>query len=268
MSKELSTAAFDYSVVEKDVKGKLIALSGQVKRYEKDFIAAGMEIGQAISEAHAILAGDGRDGKFKQWIELETGLSRTTAYDWMHAYERAKKCPVLDTFPATVACLMAAPSVTDEAIKEFAKQVDKGVKPTVAAAKATIERFREIEKPKPIAAKKLPSQSDEPATPAEDEPKQYKDDFDTVKLDKQKVKQGSVKGFDDELLKTAFRKLVQSIDDQYKPILALYEQRLEEASGNRAAHASAVKAAKVAQGKSHDAANDALLAYKAWRDGK
>ncbi len=150
MPKELSLAAFDYSSIDKDVKGKLLNLAGQVKRHEKDFIAAGMEIGEAISEAHKLLAGEGREGRFRQWVELETGLSRSSAYDWMNIYERSKKCPILDTLPSTVARMLAAQAVPDAAIKDFEKQVDKGVKPTVAAAKATIQRFVA---PKPQPAK-------------------------------------------------------------------------------------------------------------------
>lgn len=156
MGKEIATATFDYKQVDDDTRRKLICLSGQVKRHEKDFVAAGMEIGEAISEAHKLLAGNGRDGMFKQWVELETGLSRSSAYEWKNAYERAKKCPVLDTYSSSVACLLAAPTVPDEAIKDFAKQIDKGVKPTVAAAKATIERFRDVESKQPTKPKPSP----------------------------------------------------------------------------------------------------------------
>src|SRR5690349_1141224 len=118
VSKEL--IAFDYGGIDKDTKQKLLCLAGQVKRHGKAFIECGMEIGGAIHEAHELLAGDGRDGKFKQWIELEAGMSSTSAYDWMYAFRRAKKFPVIGNFPATVACLLAAPSVPDEAIKDFA----------------------------------------------------------------------------------------------------------------------------------------------------
>jgi len=163
MSKELTT--FDYDGIDKDTKSKLQCLAGQVKRHEKDFIKSGMEIGEAISAAHELLAGDGRDGKFKSWIELETGLSRTSAYDWMNAYERSKKCPILDTYPATVTLLLSSPTVPDAAIKDFEKQIDKGAKPTVAAAKATIERFREPTKPSSGPSK--PPITNKPTTPSD-----------------------------------------------------------------------------------------------------
>jgi muconolactone delta-isomerase len=192
VSKEL--IAFDYADVDKDTKQKLIYFAGQVKKHGEAFRESGMEIGEAIYGAHALLAGDGREGRFSAWVESETCLDLRMAYNWMYVFERSKKYEIISSFPPTVAYLMAAPSVPDAAIKDFEKQVNKGTRPTVAAAKATLDRFREAgSKPKSSrtsAPKKLPSQSDAPPTPAEDEPegqaegvKQYRDTFEPATFD-------------------------------------------------------------------------------------
>lgn len=156
--------AFDYESVDKDTKGKLIALAGQIKRHGKDFIKSVMETGEAIHEAHELLAGTGRDGRFKEWIEIETGLSVSTAYEWKNVYFRAKKLPIIGSFSPTVAYLLAPESVPDEAIKEFAKQVEKGAKATVAAAKATLAKFKEISSSSKPHSAPRPAAPPKPAT--------------------------------------------------------------------------------------------------------
>lgn len=169
MSKALAKVGFDYESVDKDTKSKLIALSGQINRATKTSIAAVLDIGQAAFEAHDLLAGDGREGKFNAWIESETGFSKTTIYEFKDVYARSKKLPVIGSFPPTVACLMAAPSVSDAAIKDFEKQIDKGTKPTIKAAKATLDRFREVaSRPKRTAGGRsstAPASSGIPAAP-------------------------------------------------------------------------------------------------------
>jgi hypothetical protein len=144
----LAAVGFDYASLDKEVAKKLqnhaIHLRSALGRWGE----AGKGVGEIICSAHEELAGKGRDGKFKSWVEAQ-GLSIQHAYDLMYVFERSKKYPVIMSFPPTVAYLLSAPSVSDAAIKEFEKQTDKGVKPTVASAKETIERFKISEKGKP-----------------------------------------------------------------------------------------------------------------------
>jgi hypothetical protein len=160
MNKKLIYTMFDYSTVDKDVKSKLIVLAGQVKQAAKDFITAGLAIGEAISEAHELFSGKGRDGQFRRWVELEAGLSKSYAYNWMNAYERSKKCPNFGHFPPSVTQLLAAPSVPDEAVKDVEKAVEKGQKPTVKMVKDTIKKYAPPPNGKPKTAKKPAGESD------------------------------------------------------------------------------------------------------------
>lgn len=144
MAKAELIVGFDYSKVEDDTRRKLITLAGQIKKHGTDALKSAIETGEAIHLANELFAGKGRDGKFKKWIESETGLGVETARNWMEVYLRAKKQVIITHFPPTVAYLMAPESVPDAAIKDFAKQIDKGVKPTVAAAKATIAKFKAL----------------------------------------------------------------------------------------------------------------------------
>ena len=169
--------AFDYSDFDKDTKGKLVYLAGQIKRHSKTFIQTVMENGQAIHEAHELLAGNGREGKFREWVEIETNLAISTAYEWKNVYIRAKKYPTIGNFSPTVAYILSGPTVPDEAIVDFEKQVNKGARPTAAAAKATVEKFKEMNSDKPATTRapknkpgKVRSQSDEPSNGPPDEP--------------------------------------------------------------------------------------------------
>jgi hypothetical protein len=190
MSKAL--IAFDYASVDKDTKSKLIALAGEVKQYSKAFKQYGEKIGETLAVAHDLLAGKGCEGLFRPWVECEMDIGLSTAYNLLNVHWRSDKFPILETLPPTVAYLLSPESVPDEAIREMEKAVKKGVRPTVELAKETIAKFREAGKPKPAgrtsAPKKLPSQSDEPPTPAEDETA-LADDMEAVSGEVTAVKQ-------------------------------------------------------------------------------
>jgi hypothetical protein len=167
-AKELATATFDYASVPADTKGKLINLAAQVKRGGAKYIESVVDIGEALHAAHEELAGVGRDGKFGEWLESETGLSRQTASNCIHVYERSKKFKILGTFPPTVAYLLSAPETPDAAIKEAEKRVGKGERPRVKWAKEIVDRLREIERPLP--AKAPPAATSDPIAGTKPEP--------------------------------------------------------------------------------------------------
>lgn len=147
MGKELSSATFDYSQVDQETKGKLIALAGQLKRHGDSLRTAGNAIGSAVIEAHELLSGR-RAGLFDEWVESETEVGLRTAYNCLNAAKRALQFAIIAKLPPTVAYLMSAKKVPDEAITDFEKQINKGVKPTVKAAKATLAKFRKEKPPK------------------------------------------------------------------------------------------------------------------------
>lgn len=162
-----SMAVFDYASLDKDTKGKLVALAGEIKRYGESFRKCGMQVGEAVFNAHLLLA-DHRDGLFEKWVEQETDIGLSTAYNLKNVWERASDFPILENLPPTVAYLLAAPKTPDAAIKAVEKAVNKGTRPTVELAKAAIKEHSEPRAARP--PRKPPSQSDMPATPAEDDP--------------------------------------------------------------------------------------------------
>src|SRR5688572_1653946 len=98
MTKALTVSGFDYSKVDKDTKGKLIALSGQLKRHGESMKGAANEMSKAIFQAHQLLAGS--KGKlFNKWVESETDVALSTAYNCIHSEERARHFPIIAKLP-------------------------------------------------------------------------------------------------------------------------------------------------------------------------
>lgn len=96
-------------------------------------------------------------------------------------------------------------------------------------------------------------------------------EFDTVALNKELAKEkknGRVTGFDERKLDDAFRKLSQSLDEQYNKLQTLYMEREASMGGNAQLFDKCKRAAKIALSKSHDNVNDALGALKTWRSGR
>ncbi len=157
MSKKIASIGFDYASLDKEVAAKLQNHAGHLRKAIERFGDAGQKIGEIIWQAHEELAGTGRDGKFKTWVELEIGLSRQHAYDLMYVWERSRKCPVIGQLPPTCAYLISAPEVPEAAIEELEKQVDKGVKPTVAGVKEIIERHKDESKRGSARDRRIPA---------------------------------------------------------------------------------------------------------------
>lgn len=167
----ISVSGFDYASLDKEVAAKLQSHAHHLRKAMERFGEVGQKIGEIIWNAHEELAGKGRDGKFKSWVESE-GVEYKHAYNLMHVWERSKKYEIISHFPPTVAYLISAPEVPDAAIKDFEKQVGKGLKPTVAAVKETIDRHKEPartapERPQPPSAPPTRGSSAAPAPPTQ-----------------------------------------------------------------------------------------------------
>jgi hypothetical protein len=148
VSKEIAVAVFDYSKVDKDDKGKLIRLAGQINQFGDKLLSVGNEMGDAIVQAHRLLAGPvGKhtgEGKaqFDKWIEAETTIGLTTAYNCLSVAKRSASFPIIGKLQPTVAYLLAATAVPDEAIEVVESLAGKGEKITVKKAKEVIKRFK------------------------------------------------------------------------------------------------------------------------------
>lgn len=176
VKRELIVKTFDYKDIDPDTKGKLICLAGEINRAAFTHVEAALGMGEAISSAHHLLAGIGRDGLFKPWVELECGISRSTAYNYMWAWDRFGKCKgSLDTFTSEAMYALAAPTAPKEAAKEAEKLASKGVRITVERAKEIISKFRkaansagtraEPASPPAAEARPAPAPTAEPSAP-------------------------------------------------------------------------------------------------------
>lgn len=158
-SKELAVVGFDYGSVDADTKGKLLSLSAHFVAAAKAHCSTGIDAGKIIADAHELLAGDGRDGKFKKWISQQLGISRQTAYNMLWSWQRFGKCKtVLHLFDQAAIYLLASPKVPDEAVSEAKAMAEKGEKVSLDAAKSVRNKYR-----KPKAKKKKAETESPPA---------------------------------------------------------------------------------------------------------
>lgn len=148
VSKDL-IVRFDYTVLDKEDKGKLLYLAGEIKKASTQHKTSGIAVGESIAKAHAILAADGKDGQFSAWVEAECGFGRTTAYKYMWTWERFGDCKVLDRFDLSAMQTLSAPSVPDEAREEAIELAAKGHHITNDRSKEIVGQFRPKTAPTP-----------------------------------------------------------------------------------------------------------------------
>jgi hypothetical protein len=91
MKENLVVQAFDYSAIDPEVKSKLICLAGEINRESAAHIQHALALGEAVAAAHDLLAGIGCEGKFKPWVETECGISKSTAYNYMWAWQKVRQ---------------------------------------------------------------------------------------------------------------------------------------------------------------------------------
>ncbi len=122
-----SSANFDYSAFDKDTKGKLIALTGQWKRYLKTHLDSAVELGGVLAEAQEILAGR-RTGMFIEWATLEFGIAKPTIYKYLAAYGVRKQLStaVDNSLSLTALANLGSKSTPPAALKKVAKLAQKG----------------------------------------------------------------------------------------------------------------------------------------------
>lgn len=166
MSKELTT--FDYDGIDKETRGKLVALAGQFNSQMKGYKKLWMDLGKIVGEAHELLAGNGSEGKFGPWVEANLNVNRSTAYRYMWAWDRFGKCCSVQHFTTEALYELSGPNVPEKAVSEAIKRADKGERITKSLAGELTDKHT-VEPDEP-ATKKLRTQSDEAPTPAEDEP--------------------------------------------------------------------------------------------------
>ena len=139
--KEIATVGFDYESVEKDVKQKLLALAGQFNRAVAAHHKTWLNLGEPISEAHELLAGNGREGKFTKWVESELSVTKRTAYRYKYAWDRfGNKCDSLSHFSTEAIYALSGPTVPEDAVKDAIKLAGKGKRVNLELAEELIEK--------------------------------------------------------------------------------------------------------------------------------
>jgi hypothetical protein len=132
MPKDLTAKTFDYSIVGKDAKSKLIWYAGEVRIKTASHAATGLEMGRILSEANQLLPDQ---EAFQQWVERECGHSLRTAYNYMAAYEHFGSCA---NFAQIELSAMYALASNQKAKNKALKLIEKGIKVTHAMAQKLI----------------------------------------------------------------------------------------------------------------------------------
>lgn len=144
MTKTIATVGFDYDGIEKDAKGKLTYLAGQIRKSTKGHVEHALEMGRHISDANDVLCKVGCEGKFAEWVRTECGFSKQTAYNYMNAYARfGDEQEHIGQFTAEAIYVLSADDVPEAAIKEVLKLADKGQRVNRETAKETLDKFRD-----------------------------------------------------------------------------------------------------------------------------
>lgn len=150
MTKVLAKVGFDYDSVDKETKGKLLAMVRDFRTAAKEHASSGLALGKIIADAHKELAGDGRDGKFAAWVESELPVSRQTAYNYFWAWERFGKCKtVLHFFDSKALYKLASPNAPEKAAEAAIKRAEEGKTVTPSVADELIDKYSD--KPKRTA---------------------------------------------------------------------------------------------------------------------
>lgn len=128
---------------------KIVGIQDQVRRVDAEGILA---IGEELTAAHKLLAGKGRDGMFRPWVEESCGFAFRTAYRAMEAFTTfgGEKCANLaHLFDASALYVLSADSTPDEATTEAITRAEAGEKITHKLAKTIKQKFTppEVEDP-------------------------------------------------------------------------------------------------------------------------
>lgn len=155
MSKQLTKDRFNYGALQLDVKGKLLALAGQIRNGTKAHVAAILKVGGLIHEAHELLFKAGHEADFGDWAMQELGLSRRTAYNYMGAYARFSDNPEqLPFFTAEAIYMLSSDSVPSEVVAKAIELADSGVKITKDMASELKRGAEPLDEPEKEASRK------------------------------------------------------------------------------------------------------------------
>lgn len=148
--------SFDYNQIEdKDVRGKLVYFSGQLRKEREAASANVIAQGKLLHEANELLA-DHRDGLFQRWLDDEFDMSKSTAYRMMSAYRIFDGCPTVGQLEVSAMYALASDQCPENATKEALKLANRGERISQKRAKQLIAKYtveaedvEEIPQPEP-----------------------------------------------------------------------------------------------------------------------
>jgi len=98
-------------------------------------------IGGDLNQAHELLAGAGRDGMFRPWVEKQCGFSISTAYNYINAHKTfGDKFPTVGHFFDARAVYLLSSNKCLEAATEALQIAEAGNHITLAIAKKLIQK--------------------------------------------------------------------------------------------------------------------------------
>jgi hypothetical protein len=105
-----------------------------------------LHVAERLAEAREIFRYRRDEGGFAGWVESRLRFSRQTAYNLLHVHERfgGQSVKYLDTFPASILYLLAAPSTPEATRTEIVKRVEVGEAISHAEVKNIVENARAI----------------------------------------------------------------------------------------------------------------------------
>ena len=121
ITEEVEESNFDYSDVTDEERERLLEIKMRKGTIIYSFL---LTVGKDLSEAQKIYSKNG-NGKFSKWVEEEYGIARTTAFNYIKAYEVWNNCSLEGTIDIT-------------------KIENLGIKKMVALSKLSAEQQKEV----------------------------------------------------------------------------------------------------------------------------
>jgi hypothetical protein len=186
----IATTAFDYEGIDKDIKGMLRSIAGDIRRSTKSHLDYAIQMGESVTQANELFAKSGCEGKFGAWVKAECGFSKRSAYNYMNAFARfGGNRASLAQFTAEAVYLLSEDSVSDDVVAQAIKMAGKGQRITKEAAVELKRLDAEQNQPEDEPEEESTAVQDnaqedvvEPVSVSETDPppvRQYADTFDT-----------------------------------------------------------------------------------------
>jgi hypothetical protein len=171
MTTELVHTAFDYGKIAPEEKSKLICLAGEINREKKSHLKAAMRMGEGLKSAQELLSNH-KNGVFSYWVQTECGISRSTAHNYIRAWDLFKGSSNIGQYDDVAMYALSAPNAPKEAYRKSERVAQKGCKITIDVARKILDEFREkATKTKPAAiAAPVSDTSVTPVTDTSDTP--------------------------------------------------------------------------------------------------